>query len=145
MYMTKFKAWGLEKKNKRQEVEAILQMKTNRMAVGKRSVIMLRGRPVNLANIERYVRRNGLTTHEQPFSARYFNKTLNDITCFTPPGSPLTPPAELCRAEKFFIDIQTMVRGFFDTGIWLPRRESQEIISWSEPDEVAILSLLTDA
>jgi len=61
MYKTRIKAWGIDKKNKKGEIGTILRQKAQRDAVGKASKFTLRGRPVDLSDVERYRKRNSIS------------------------------------------------------------------------------------
>ena len=60
MFKARVKKWGLDKKNKAVEMEAIFRAKQERDAIGKKSVFYVRGKVVDFAEVRRYRRRKGL-------------------------------------------------------------------------------------
>lgn len=58
MYKSRIWKWGLDKKLKGDEVLTILILKTERDAQGKPSDSTIRSQPVDLDNVNRYIRRN---------------------------------------------------------------------------------------
>ena len=57
MYKSRISAWGLAKKHKRVEFEAILRKKAQRDAAGKATCFKLRGCVADLEDVERYSKR----------------------------------------------------------------------------------------
>lgn len=88
MYKDRIKEWGLDKNNKEHEMAAILRKKTQRAAVGKQSLLKVRGRTISLEEIQRYFRHKGITLDKA--CARHAGaSTPPGISCSTPPLSPM--------------------------------------------------------
>jgi hypothetical protein len=64
MYKNHISKWGLDKKNKSEEMKAVLRKKTQRSQLNKKSCFTLRGRPVDMADVERYLKRNHITVRD---------------------------------------------------------------------------------
>lgn len=95
MFKNKVTEWGIDKKNKKDEVLAMLCKNNQREAAGKKTVFELRGRPVNFSDVQRYAKRNRITdaTIQQLVASR--PQTPSDLVCSTPPLSPI--PVTLTR------------------------------------------------
>ena len=83
MFKTRLKAWGVSKhRNQRREIEAILCVKAQRDAIGKTSEFTSKGRRVDLKDVERYRKRNGICVDDlltsKPSSPVH-------LACVTPP------------------------------------------------------------
>lgn len=90
MYKKRFKAWGLKKYTKPDDVIAILRQKEDRDAVGKRSEFAINGRPINIDYLYDRLTRDVL------LGARFFGgepvrNPSEHIICRTP-----SPPPSLC-------------------------------------------------
>lgn len=85
MYKKRFRAWGLDKKLKQDEVLVIFDQLLERNLQGKSSEILIRGRPVPIKRLESYFKRNEWALW------RFFNRlpeshsTLRQISVRTPP------------------------------------------------------------
>src|SRR2546423_7992683 len=85
MFKTRVKKWGLDKKNKAPEMEAILQEKQQRDALGKESAFYIRGKLVDFSEVHRYFRRKGL--NPDVISKRQKGSRLSvphSVRCVTP-------------------------------------------------------------
>ena len=85
-YKSRFKQWGLSKSNNKHEAQAILHLKRARDAIGKRSEIQLRGRIVDIADVERYARRAKLPAVDP--NSPQVPKILEEVHCRTPSPQP---------------------------------------------------------
>ena len=85
MYKSRFSRWGLDKKNKEHEARAIMQMRARRH--GRPIQIKLRGRAVDIARIESYLTRKGLSIDEVSNSAIVQPHNM-DLVCRTPSPTP---------------------------------------------------------
>lgn len=121
MYKSRIWKWGLDKKLKSDEVLAILILKSERDAMNKPSEFTIRGQPVDLDNINRYVRRNpGLVARFRAGQVPSIQTTL-EVQCRTPspsPGRSLTPPTESYRIEHVLGLFRNYVDGSFSGGAW---------------------------
>ncbi|KAF4451864.1 hypothetical protein F53441_5183 [Fusarium austroafricanum] len=121
MYKSRIWKWGLDKKLKGDEVLAILILKTERDAQGKTSEFTIRGQPVDLDNINRYIRRNpGLVARFRAGVVPSIQTTL-EVQCRTPSpkiSHSLPPPKEVSKVEQ----VLNLFRTYFDTsftnGVW---------------------------
>jgi hypothetical protein len=119
MFKSRIKAWRLDKKNKCSEVQEIIRLLTIRKSLGKESVFVLRGRPVDIADIERYARRkrlNMISKHPtQPSS-----DTMLDLICFTPPPTPVSlhAPGLLRNVQCFLYFSDAFVKDSLQSGSW---------------------------
>ncbi|KAM0558215.1 hypothetical protein ACHAPJ_004900 [Fusarium lateritium] len=125
MYKSRIWKWGLDKKLKSDEVLAILIAKTERDSQGKASEFTIRGQPVDLDNINRYIRRNpGLVARFRAGVVPSIQTTI-EVQCRTPSPTlshslppPPPPPKETSHVEQ----ILTLFRNYFDTsftnGAW---------------------------
>ncbi|EXM02332.1 hypothetical protein NOF04DRAFT_21918 [Fusarium oxysporum II5] len=122
MYKSRIWKWGLDKKLKSDEVLAILILRTEREAQGKISEFTIRGQPVDLDNINRYIRRNpGLVARFRAGVVPSIQTTL-EVQCRTPSPTPshhsLPPPKEISNVEQ----VLNLFRDYFDTsftnGAW---------------------------
>ncbi|EXJ76325.1 uncharacterized protein A1O5_00833 [Cladophialophora psammophila CBS 110553] len=119
MYKSRIRAWRLDKKNKRTEVQEILRLRENRKLLGKKSAFILRDRPVDMDDVERYVKRTGLLVQQaEPMSSG--SSPLPDLICFTPPPTPhpLSAPASLRNVEWFMHSLEAFVEHSLQSGIW---------------------------
>jgi hypothetical protein len=64
MYKNRIIKWGFVKKNKEDEMKAIVKKKFVRAAIGKKSMFKLRGWIVALEDVERYIKRKLLSPAE---------------------------------------------------------------------------------
>src|SRR5271170_6048661 len=106
MYKNKITAWGLDKKNKRGEMEAILRKKTTRDAVGKASAFTIRGKPVDFADVQRYAHRKRISDADIQALVSQSPQTPPDLTCCTPPSlpSPIDAPFVVKIPESILRD-----------------------------------------
>ncbi|KAL3425364.1 hypothetical protein PVAG01_02155 [Phlyctema vagabunda] len=90
MFKDRIRKWGFDKKNKESEAFAILRMKREREAIGKKSSFSVRGRVKTAEEIEHYLRRKKTVPNLTTCTA----STPPEISCWTPspPSSPI--PAE---------------------------------------------------
>ena len=119
MYKSRFKAWRLDKNNKSSEVREILRLRAMRSSLGKRSTFVLRGRSDGYADIERYVKRKGLTTvSKEHWSTR--DDMIRDLICITPPSTP--PPSNASASsrnlEPFLLCFQAFLENSLQSGYW---------------------------
>src|SRR5271170_5523652 len=146
MYKTKINQWGLDKRNKRSEVLAMLRKKRERATEGKDTLFMLRDRVVDDKDIERYRKRNRISLDHGTAAFGHSPPTPEGLVCVTPPAqalSPLTLPEVLRVPEKFLYDIAQYIKGSFDTGQWIPREGDADIMSSkSETDRLRLQSIL---
>lgn len=80
MFKDRIKNWGLDKKNKKRDMIAILRKKTQREAVGKKSSFRVRGQVVVMENVLQYFKRKKEIPKIGPPAA----STPPDISCWTP-------------------------------------------------------------
>lgn len=112
---TKLAQWGYTKNVKRCEVVQVLREKARRRSAGIEEdyTFTLQQRPVDLKKIERHRQRAGLPDIQQP------ENITTEIAWRTPPPSPptsLPPQWRIC--EKVLYDIDILIKGSFETGLW---------------------------
>lgn len=121
MYKSRIWKWGLDKKLKSDEVLAILILKSKREAIHRRTEFTIRGQPVDMDNINRYVKRNpGLVARFHAGQVPNAQTTI-EVQCHTPLTSPapsLAPPVELNRAEEIMFLFRDYVDRCLTTGTW---------------------------
>ncbi|CAG9994075.1 unnamed protein product [Clonostachys byssicola] len=121
MYKSRIWKWGLDKKLKSDEVLAILLLKHERDAQRKPSQFTIRGQPVDLDNINRYVKRNPLLLTRLRAGHQPSVQTSNEVSCFTPPPSPtrsLPPPGEFHRMDELMRLFRDYVDGSLASFAW---------------------------
>jgi hypothetical protein len=121
MFKSRITKWKLDKKLKGEEVLALLFLQRDRELLNKRTEYTIRGRPVDLENINRYVRRNpSLLTRFRTGDAPRSQYTL-EVRCHTPPPSPrpsLSPPGELSLTEEVLGLFRNYIDGSLSSGAW---------------------------
>lgn len=116
MYKSRIWKWGLDKKLKSDEVLAILILRTEREAQGKTSEFTIRGQPVDLDNINRYIRRNPQLVARFRAGIVPSIQTTLEVQCRTPPpapSSPLPPPNKTSCIDQV-VDLFT---SYFETSL----------------------------
>lgn len=135
MYKNRITKWGFDKKNKADEMKAIVKKKIVRAAIGKKSQFKLRGRPVDLEDVERYIKRKLLSPAEIVMQASSTSgsstSTPNGLECLTPPNVPTSPqPPEILEVpEHIFTIIRDYFLGSFGAGTWVANNEISDCIS----------------
>src|SRR5271154_6813988 len=81
MYKKRINDWNLNKNHREKNIRAIIRKQTQRSAVGKSSSFTLYGRPVDLTDVQRHLKRKGLKA-EDVVSSR--SATPVELLCFTP-------------------------------------------------------------
>ncbi|KAI5458462.1 hypothetical protein BGZ63DRAFT_46994 [Mariannaea sp. PMI_226] len=121
MYKSRIWKWGLDKKLKSDEVLAILILKTERDAQGKPSEFTIRGQPVDLDNINRYIRRNPSLVARFRAGEVPSIQTTVEVQCHTPSASPqLAPltPTEMNSVDEVLCLFREYVESSFAKRIW---------------------------
>ena len=95
MYKNRITKWGFDKKNKEDEMKAIVKKIFFRAAIGKKSMFKLIGRMVAL--VERYIKKKSLSPAEIVMQASSRSEspvsTPNGLECITPLNVPASPQA----------------------------------------------------
>ena len=102
-------------------MKAITRIKTARAAAGKRSEFQLRGRPVHLNEVERYLKRKSLKVKKivlKTSASASPPPALERIKPNQIPSSPNTPRA-LEIPEYIFSSIRDYFLGSFGAGTWV--------------------------
>ncbi|KAF5673442.1 hypothetical protein FHETE_3356 [Fusarium heterosporum] len=121
MYKSRIWKWGLDKKLKSDEVLAILILRTEREAQGKTSEFTIRGQPVDLDNINRYIRRNPQLVARFHAGVVPSIQTTLEVQCRTPSptvSSSLPPPKEISTVEKVLGLFTDYFDSSFTNGVW---------------------------
>jgi hypothetical protein len=128
MYKNHITKWELDKRNKEQEVMAIVRKKCHRDAVGKRSEFRIRGRIVSIEDVHRYLKRKGMSIEDA--IARRAATPLN-LRCRTPetvPSSPANP--EIFEAHRrILVSIRNYVLGSIESKTWFRDRDDDYFVS----------------
>ncbi|KAI9155214.1 hypothetical protein HJFPF1_07791 [Paramyrothecium foliicola] len=121
MFKSRITKWKLDKKLKGEEVLALLFLRRDRERLDKPTEYTIRGRPVDLDNINRYVKRNpSLWTRFCADDVPRSQYTL-EVRCHTPPPSPspsLSPPPELSHTEEVLCLFRDYIDGSLSSGAW---------------------------
>ncbi|KFA69124.1 hypothetical protein S40285_00022 [Stachybotrys chlorohalonatus IBT 40285] len=121
MFKSRIWKWGLDKKLKSDEVLAILHLKRERDQYHKRTVYTIRDHPVDLDNINRYVKRNPSLMARFRAGQTPNRHTISEVRCHTPPPSPspsLAAPPELGHTEEILILFKDYIDGSLSSGGW---------------------------
>lgn len=134
MFKSRIKCWSLDKKNKHSEVQEILRQFAIRKSLGKESVFVLRGRPVDIADVERYARRKRLTVTSNE-AAQTSSETIPDLICFTPPPTPLSlhVPILLQNVHCFLNFSNAFVEGSLQSRSWDINHDAIPIVWACDP------------
>ena len=84
MYKTRITRWGFDKNNKESEMRTIAYKQKQRATVGKTSAFRIRGRPVDMNDVERYIKRKAVKSE----GIEVVVSTPPAIECFTPTQVP---------------------------------------------------------
>ena len=106
VYKTHIKQWGLDKKNKENEMRAVIRKTACRATEGKDSTFYIRGKTVDFENVVRYWQRKGVFSIDEIIARREASKTPEAVECYTPVLSPLRTPDELARDERMLVAIR---------------------------------------
>ncbi|EAQ88488.1 hypothetical protein CHGG_05107 [Chaetomium globosum CBS 148.51] len=129
MFRTRIRRWGIDKNNKAAEVAYMLKLKKQRDISGKKSTFLIRNRPVDWDDIERYLARTPDFWAKHGCATLDLSKSAHEITCTTPPPEsprmlPVSVPQKLDAAHelrvheevlRFFRDYS---EGSFEQGLW---------------------------
>ncbi|KAH8204032.1 hypothetical protein TruAng_001843 [Truncatella angustata] len=134
MYKTRFNKWGLQKTLRFQQVSELLRQNTGRAAVGKESVRLIRGKPVDDKRLKKYLRSLPADKHSQlaefvhgqsEFMARPSSPRGSVVSCRTPSPSPsmsdlfpLKSPDYLHIPEVCISTMRRYVNGALASGLW---------------------------
>lgn len=129
MFKSRIWKWGLDKKLKSDEVLAIMILKRDRDAQHKPSQFTIRGQPVDLDNINRYVKRNPSLLARMRAGEAPSVQTSIEVACHTPPPSPTMslppnpqaqpqPPREVYRTEELLTLFRDYIDGSFTAMHW---------------------------
>jgi hypothetical protein len=104
---------------KSEEMKAILRKKTERSHLGKKSCFILRGRPVDMVDVERYLKRNRITIRDVIPSGTRRPITPADLRCYTPKAVPrsLRSPIVYEMPQQIFDSIKLYLNGSISS--WL--------------------------
>ncbi|KAK4130035.1 hypothetical protein BT67DRAFT_446072 [Trichocladium antarcticum] len=129
MYRTRIRKWGIDKNNKAAEVSYMLKLKKHRDdALGKGSHFLIRDRPVDWEDIERYLSRNPDFWTKHTRGSLDLATAGREIRCKTPPPAvaaqaisvppQLDAPQDLHIHEEILRSYQAYTDGSFEQGIW---------------------------
>ena len=117
VYKTHIKQWGLDKKNKENEMRAVIRKTACRATKGKDSTFYIRGKTVDFENVVRYWQRKGVFSIDEIIARREASKTPEAVECYTPVLSPLRTPDELARDERMLVAVRDYQQLSLQTGM----------------------------
>lgn len=117
MYKTRITRWGLDKRNKKPDMEAIVRKHFDRQRIGKNSTFRVRDKAIDYADVLRYWQRRGVSI-DDVIARRAASTTPDAVQCFTPIPSPVRTPEVLAVPEMIFVTIRDYHLGCFDAGVW---------------------------
>ncbi|KAK5079460.1 hypothetical protein LTR70_007572 [Exophiala xenobiotica] len=120
MCKKRINAWGLDRKLKQHEVEHILGILCQRREQRKDTVFVLRGKRIDIQDIDRYVRRKGTSISQ--FEERFMNGQSKDcpgLKVFSPQSVQpcLAPPALPDSLEHFLREAKDLQIGSLEAGL----------------------------
>ncbi|KAK0719347.1 hypothetical protein B0H67DRAFT_642710 [Lasiosphaeris hirsuta] len=127
MYKMRIKKWGLEKYNNMARVAYMVRLKKERDAVGKKSDFTVRSRPVDWADIERYLKRKPDVIAKIESGVVEVGNAAMGIVCRTPSPDPavmmsvpprLEGPREVGATGDVLGLFRDYMDGSFDSGLW---------------------------
>jgi hypothetical protein len=128
MYKNKITSWGFDKKHKLHEVQAIIRKRAQRSAAGKRTTFYLRGRLVDLDDVERYLKRKRRSIEADCLGSV---PTPPDLVCLSVPASPQSPE-KFRPLEVIFTHYKNYVTGALDSRLWINKSDDQGLRSSRE-------------
>jgi len=126
---TELKRWGYLKNIKRAQAVAIVRERDLRKAEGRTFDFTIQSRPVDLLKVERHAQRAGIQTPSSHHHLQNLDPRSTQVACVTPPP---TTSVSLLREERWRIperllfDIDHLIKGSFEAGLW----------SWSQKDQI---------
>ena len=125
MYKTYIKEWGLDKKNKEPEMRAIVRKIKQRENQGKGSIIHVRGRCRNFAEVLHYWERKGVSI-DDIVARQKASPTPEAVVFSTPLPSPIMTPQVLAVPERILRCIQDYINESFESGTWVRTEPTME-------------------
>src|SRR5271155_4667224 len=125
MYKNKITSWGFDKKHKLHEVQAIIRKRAQRSAAGKRTAFYLRGRLVDLDDVERYLKRKRRSIEADRLGSA---PTPPDLVCLSVPASPQSPE-KFRPLEVIFTHYKNYLNGALDSRLWINESDDQGLLS----------------
>lgn len=118
MYKKRINQWGLDKKNKENEMRAIVRKRKQLGDQGKAGAFRVRGRLVDYKDVVRYWERKGMRI-EDIIAQRTGSTTPEAVKCFTTPPSRITTPESIAMPERILISIRDYFKGSFESRTWI--------------------------
>ena len=115
MYKRRIKQWGLDKKNKDDEMRAIVRKTKARLDQGKRSKIHVRGKAIGDEEVIRYFKRKGISI-DDIIAYRAASVTPEAVEIVTPVPSRVATPTSLAVPERILTAIRDYFEGSFASG-----------------------------
>ena len=113
MYQSQIAAWGLGKKNRENEMRAIVRKGKQRADAGKASTFRVRGKVIDDQEIARYFARKKNMTMIDVIERNRSSPTPGVIECVTPLPSPIATPAVLAIPEE----IHVLIRDYYSSSL----------------------------
>ncbi|KAL8859651.1 MAG: hypothetical protein Q9178_003765 [Gyalolechia marmorata] len=130
-YKRHIKEWGLDKKNKENEMRAIVRKHAERKANHKSSEFQVRGQKIEYSEMVRYFARKGFSI-DDVVARRKTSATPEAVICFTPIQSPIATPPVFAIPGSIFATLRDYVNGSFDSGTWIKTDQMEDCYSIKE-------------
>ena len=117
MYKNRITKWKLDKRNKEPEMMAVVRKKRQRDAVGKASEFRARGRRIDPDDVQRYLKRKGMSVED---AIELSASTPPELWCYTPDTLPQSPTSlEVSDdPQRIFVEIRHYILGSVDSKTW---------------------------
>lgn len=112
MYKYRLQKWGLDKKLREKEVVQMFLLKQQRDAAGKQSAFLVRGRPVDWEQVQRYLQRRPDLQTKIKAGMLQMGTLDSDLICRSPSPEPVIHASNSLR---FLNDVLRLLDGYYDT------------------------------
>ena len=103
-------------------MKAVVPRNTDRVAKGKASTLIIRGKAVDMKAVVRYWERKHLSLDEIA-AQQAGSKTPEQMECITPVPSPVRTPEILAILESILLKLRDFHQGPFGHGMSRPRQQ----------------------
>lgn len=112
MYKYRLQKWGLDKKLREKEVVQMFLLKQQRDAAGKQSAFLVRGRPVDWEQVQRYLQRRPDLQTKINAGMLQIGTLDSNLICRSPSPEPVMHASNSLR---FLDDVLGLMDGYYDT------------------------------
>lgn len=127
MYKSHITKWGLDKKNKECDMKAVVRQRVQRLGQGKSSMIRIRGKTIDYAEVVRYWDRKRISA-EDIVTRRAASATPETVECSTPISRTVTPEL-LVVPERVLKSIRDYYEASFESGTWVTTNPGFECLT----------------